>query len=181
MVGQFIRNERKARNLTLADLSRMTGLSVGFLSSVERGKAAPSLNSLQKIAKAFGIPMFRFLLQEESGDSDCVVRRHSRKVMSFPMSRVTYELLVPDLNGKLNALWGELDEKLDSTRHEPWTHDCEEWTLVLSGTLEVRLGDRIYVLNAGDAIRFDANVPHLYRNGGSGKVTFVSVTVPPTF
>ena len=52
-VGNTIRDIRKQRGMTLRDLSRATGLSASYISSVERGSAAPSIASLQKISAVF--------------------------------------------------------------------------------------------------------------------------------
>ncbi len=59
-VGQQVRDLRKARRLSLKELSRVSGLSIGLLSQIERGTSSPSLRSLQALSKAFGVPAVWF-------------------------------------------------------------------------------------------------------------------------
>ena len=51
-LGSKLRNMRKARNLTLSNVSETTGLSLSFLSDIERGRTLPSLKTLARIAEA---------------------------------------------------------------------------------------------------------------------------------
>jgi len=55
MLGARLRAIRKQRKFTLADVGRETGLSVSFLSDVERGKTQPSLDTLEKLAAFYGL------------------------------------------------------------------------------------------------------------------------------
>ncbi|MBU1534506.1 response regulator [Myxococcota bacterium] len=55
VIGENIRNERKARNLTLKQLARRTQLSISLLSQIERGESSPSISSLYKISNALSV------------------------------------------------------------------------------------------------------------------------------
>ncbi|MBU0513371.1 MAG: helix-turn-helix domain-containing protein, partial [Proteobacteria bacterium] len=77
-LGAKIRRMRNAEQLTLADLAEKTGLSISFLSQVERGHNDPSINSLRKIANALGCPLTTFF-EERVRSAGPVVRKHERR------------------------------------------------------------------------------------------------------
>ncbi|MDE2698932.1 MAG: helix-turn-helix transcriptional regulator [Gemmatimonadota bacterium] len=54
-LGQRLRLIRKEHQLTLKDLSQLSYLSVPYLSDMERGVVNPSIDTLQKVAKAYNI------------------------------------------------------------------------------------------------------------------------------
>ena len=115
-LGHTIRDERRKRKLTLERLSEKTNLSKSFLSQVERGPAQPSISSLKKIAQEFAIgvvDLFSLELKEKVRlDSPVAVRKNGqayvedvkvvranrRKSLTLPGTRVSYDLLTPDLN-----------------------------------------------------------------------------------
>ncbi len=178
MLGEAIRRGRKRLGLTLSELSEKAGLTTSFLSMVERNQSDLSVSSLRKIASALGVPIFHFLLDET--DENHVVKREKRKRLKLPGSKVTYELLVPHLKGKMEMILGRL-EPFAASRDEPSSHPCEECTYVLQGTLEVDLGGKIYTVRAGDSIYFDGSIPHVFRNSGAEDVVFISASTPPVF
>ena len=67
-IGARIRAERKAKNLSQADLERQCGLPRCRISWLEHGKAVPTLETLEKIADGLGIPVYRLLMEEKGSD-----------------------------------------------------------------------------------------------------------------
>ena len=63
VIGERVRRERRARKWTLADLSSRTGIKVPNLSRLERGKHTPSLDTLEKVADAFEVPVAALIAQ----------------------------------------------------------------------------------------------------------------------
>jgi len=68
-LGNELRRLRKSRRLTLANVGKETGLSVSFLSDVERGRTKPSLDTLEKLAACYGVSVNDILLDTEFGSS----------------------------------------------------------------------------------------------------------------
>jgi mannose-6-phosphate isomerase-like protein (cupin superfamily) len=68
-----------------------------------------------------------------------------------------------------------------STEDSPFVHEGEECGLLLQGTLEVHIGDKLFVLHAGDSITFDSTIPHWYFNPGPERVLSVWAITPPSF
>lgn len=177
-VGAALRRWRKDRGLTLQGLADRTGLSIGYLSEVERDLVSPTLDNLWRICKALDVPIHRFFADSRPEDVR-VVRRHERRVIRLPESRVSYHLLTPHLRGKLEFLLVELEPGQAS--EETISHEGEEAGYVLQGRLKVRLGDREYLLEEGDSIWFESHVPHRFVNVGEGKCISIWAMTPPSF
>ncbi|NLS45361.1 MAG: cupin domain-containing protein [Firmicutes bacterium] len=178
MLGERIRKKRKERDKSLSELSELTGLTASFLSQVERDVTEPSITSLRKIARALDVPIFYFLLDTE--EQSPVVRAENRKVLKFPQSDQTFELLTPDLSGQMELMIATLKPNT-ATCDEPLTHPGEECTFVLEGEMGIEIGEDNYHLKQGDSIYFYCTIPHKITNVGKTDLVFVSVMTPPSF
>jgi len=178
-LGKTIRKRRKQMKLTIAQMAKQTGLTVSFLSQVERGKTGISINSLRKISEVLGVPIFHFLLEEH----DCLgtlVRKNERKTLHLPDSHLRYELLVPDLNRSCEFWIGYLEPGAASS-DEPMSHPAEECLLVLEGVMELQIGQETHILYPGDSISYDGRIPHRAISRADEELVFVSAVVPPIF
>jgi len=173
-LGSQLQQFRQNTGLTLERLSEESDVSVGLLSQLERGIGNPSFTTLLKIARALDVPISLFFRGVDRL-SDPVVRKDQRKKLTLEDTNVVYELLTPDLNRALEFLWVELAPG-ESTEH--FYHKGEESGLVLQGTLEVHLGDKVYVLEEGDSISFRSTIPHWHRNPGEERLLCVWVATP---
>jgi transcriptional regulator with XRE-family HTH domain len=178
LLGERIRAKRKERGKSLSELSQLTGLTASFLSQVERDVTEPSITSLRKIAKALDVPIFYFLLDAE--EFSPVVRSEDRKVLKFPQSHLTFELLTPDLSRQMELMMATL-EPGTSTCDEPLTHPGEECTFVLQGEMEIQVGEDIYHLKEGDSIYYYCAIPHKITSVGKKDLVFISAITPPSF
>lgn len=105
-VGTEIRSLRNARRITLQELGRLTGLSIGCLSQIERGLSKPTIDVLKKIAHALGVTIswfFRPVEESVTGARDIVVRAARRRKLTFK-SGIIDELLSPTLDRQLEHL-----------------------------------------------------------------------------
>lgn len=178
VLGQRIRELRQRQGLTLAELARRTGLTASLLSQGERDLAVPSVSSLRKIAEALGVPMAELFF--ESNEADCVVRKDARKRFTLPETNVTYELLSPNLQGKLEVILFKLGVG-ECSADKSLAHAGEECAFVAAGTVEVYYGENRYVLNEGDSIYLDSRVPHRIVNVGDKEAITISAITPPSF
>ena len=101
-IGEGIRRERLRRGLTLAQLASQVNLTVSALSQIERGASDPSISSLRRIAQAFDVPMFQFMIG--SAQREIVVRRDRRTKLNFPDRVLEYELVSADTSGEFEVL-----------------------------------------------------------------------------
>jgi transcriptional regulator with XRE-family HTH domain len=170
-IGRKIRLERKIRGLSIDRLSEASGVSVGVISTVERGKANPSFYTLVSIARGLGYSVG--WLFEDPPQTSPVVRRAERARRESGSGSVQ-EMLTPDDEGIFEALWLDL-----APDHAPGTtqqHDGEDFLLVLSGRMYVDLGRVRHVLETGDSIRFPGTTPHLSGNLGDERCTAIWVS-----
>jgi len=170
---------RREKGLTLEMLAELSGVSASLLSQLERGIGNPSFITLSKMAYGLGVPISVFF-QGLDAPTDAVVRKKHRKKLVLEDRNLVYELLTPDLNRALEFVWSEFEPGM-CTEQRPFIHEGEEAGLVLQGTLEVHLGDRVYILEAGDSISFRSDIRHWYRNPGKEKVIAVWVIAPPSW
>ena len=186
-LGAKIREQRKARNLTLTEMAEQCDISPSFLSQIERDKANPSVATLKTIAKVFGVSLGSFFEEEDTiGDHPQsaetlakVVRADQRKLLIYPGSGIRNELLSPDLQHAIQLMWIVMPPGTDTG--DFLIHEGEECGVVLQGTVEIWVGDERYILNAGDAIYHPSSVPHRSRNIGEVDVIMVGAITPPSF
>lgn len=164
--------------MTIHELADKAGVSAGLISQIERDLVGPSVASLWKIAEALGVPMGYFF--DDKKDAECVVKRDRRKKIQIPESKITYELLSPNMKGKIEFLLVEI-EPGECNTEEKIAHEGEECGLVIQGRIKVRWGDKEFVLDEGDSIYFDSTVPHRFQNIGDIKAVSVWAMTPPSF
>jgi transcriptional regulator with XRE-family HTH domain len=177
-LGQKIRVLRLERALTLSKLARRSGVSVSFLSQLERGANQASIETLRRIVQALEVPLFHVFIGEH--EDPLVVRRGARKRMAFPGSEAEYELVSPDLKRRMELVLVALQPGR-ATFKVAFSHPGEECDYVLSGKVRFEIGDRVEVLGEGDAIYFDCGIPHRFVNVGSTPAALLAAVTPPTF
>lgn len=184
-LGSQLRSLRKAKLLSLQQVAEAAGLSIGMVSQIERGLASPSIKSLRKLSDALEVPIGWFFHNDAgrpAAELDTIVRREDRRQLRLPMVGSTadlmvVELLTPDLSGDIELLLMTLEPGFDSgTAHQ---HRGEEAGLVLSGALELWLGDKHLLINQGDSFRFSSTTPHRYASASDRTTQVVWALSPP--
>ncbi|MGB3683593.1 MAG: XRE family transcriptional regulator [Rubrobacteraceae bacterium] len=176
-VGQKLRKLRKVRGLKLQDLAQSTGLSASFLSMVETGKSDITLAKLQKIVQFYGITIGALLDSTET--NRVVTRPHERSLLDSPVEGVKTELLVPDLNRRIEALMMTFEPGADY--EGSLAHEGEEVIFIVEGQLELLLdGKERYVLNKGDTASYPSTRTHKFRNIHPDISILYGVVTPPT-
>jgi transcriptional regulator with XRE-family HTH domain len=181
-IGEKLRSMRLRKSMGLVELGRHTGLSAALLSKLERGKLFPTLPTLLRIAMVFGVGLDYFFTDERKRRVVGVVRREER--VRFPerpgVQDVPYYFECLDYRAterKLSAFLADFQE-LPAGKVKPHQHAGVEFLYVLKGSLAVKIGSEEFLLEAEDAIYFEAGVPHSYRRRGAKPCTGVIVTVP---
>lgn len=182
-LGREIRRLRKSEGLTLIELAGRTGLSIGYISQVERGKSVLSIKALKDIADALGVKIGWFFQQPEraaAAESGIVVRAAHRRRMNYGALGITDYLLSPSLAGDIELLLCTLAPG-STSGDEPYAHEGEEAGLILSGALELWVEDQHFLLKKGDSFTFRSKRPHRYRNPGRAATVVVWAITPPSF
>ena len=175
-VGATIALQRATHGLTIEELARRSSTSTGLLSQLERGIGNPSLSTLTRLAQALDIPIGAFFAGSTDAD-DIVVHPHTRKRLFLADRNLTYQLLVPNLQGSLSMLHIEMPPMFTNER-DPFRHLGEECMLVLKGEIETHAEQRTFLLTEGDSIRFASTTPHWYRTFEHGAVLITAMTPP---
>jgi len=158
-VAGWIRAYRLRRNLTLAQLSELSGVSVGHLSRLENGTRTPTVRLLMQLARALGVSLGALVGETPEQNTVYVSRSSDRRTIEAD-DTFLQSLSDPALR-RLQAVELRL---LPGRMGETATHAGEEWIYVLSGAIEVDLNGSTAVLAEGDAVHFRADVPHALRN-----------------
>lgn len=178
-LGPRIRSLRHARRVTLRELAERAGVTESFLSQVERGVASPSIATVQRIARALGQSIAELFAADERAGS--VVRVDDRRRVVYQGLGAVDEFLTRATDGRLQVILSTIQPG-GGTGDEPYTHDSdEEVVVVLSGVLDLWVGDEHYVLREGDAITFPSRLPHWNMNQGDVPVTVLFCLTPPSF
>ncbi|MDT8903134.1 helix-turn-helix domain-containing protein [Anaeroselena agilis] len=178
MLGKKIRDKRQEKGLTIRELATGADLTSGFLSQVERGLAEPSITSLRKIAAMLNVPIFYFLMDEQT--DNLIVRKGARKVVKTGKGEVTFELLSPDLNRTIEMMVGRV-EPGGVTCEEPLSHFGEENLVVVQGKMRIQIGQDFFELDEGDSIYYLSSIPHKIWSVGDQELIFISAITPPVF
>jgi transcriptional regulator with XRE-family HTH domain len=174
-VAENLRLRRKARSLSLDDLSRSSGVSRAALSQIETRKSNPTVGVLWKIAVGLGVPFSELIGEGQRGAQ--VLRRGDAQVLRSSDSRFESRPLSPAGTSPLVELY-ELRISSRSTHsaeaHAPGT---SEIVVVLTGQLKMHVGDAVYELGAGDSIAFAADRPHAYENPAGAEGRYHNVII----
>lgn len=155
-LGRLLRAGRKELSLTMQTVADAAGLSVGFISQVERGLTAPSLGSLVSIAAVLKKPLSHFLDQPASAQE--LTRQSDRVSYKVGGGSLSYERLSTNFPG--STLRSVIVHEPPGHRAEPISHEGEEMFFVLQGEITVEVDSLRCVLKAGDSIHFDSRKTH---------------------
>jgi transcriptional regulator with XRE-family HTH domain len=178
-MGSMIRAARQDR-FTLQELAGRAGISPGLLSQIERGIGNPSFRTLHRLASALNLRVGDLLEGNAAPGKQLVVRRHARKRLQLGSEGLTYELLTPNLQGRLELLQTAVPPGF-TNENQPFVHMGEECVLVISGRLEVTVDGRTYEVAEGDAITYDSGEPHWWHNPTEDQAVIVGAVTPPSF
>lgn len=167
-VGHVIREIRKQKNITIAELCQATGLSKGFMSQIENNKTSPSLNTLHTIAVHLNVPLSYFLLDQCERME--IVRKENRTITYSGTNHNKIEQLTT--KGPLRVIIAEIPVG-GSSGDTPHAHQGRESHLVLSGKLEIQQGSDTAIVGSGDSFTWNASVPHKVRNIGDEPATLL--------
>ena len=178
-VGARIRQLRTSRNLSLQDLSKRSGVSVGMLSQVERSLANPSLKILNKIQIALGTNAGAFFNDEAAPEREADFVRRKNQRAFCDLGHLTKELLSSGASQHLEILLLHIPAN-GSSGEEPLISTSEKGGLVLEGTLVMSVGGKDARLLEGDSFIFDGRLPHSFYNPGPkpAKVLWIISNIP---
>ena len=172
-VGQRIKKARLDQKLSLEMVANETGNSVDFLKEVEAGRLMPPVGSLLQLARALNIDSAALLREPEESLKERI-REYSKRTDNY-----AYETLTPGAENKhLKAFL----VKVEAGREHSgvgYRHEGEEFVYVLSGTIEITVGEHVNHLNTGDSLHFNSGIQHNLKNTGDTDTELIVVIFTP--
>jgi transcriptional regulator with XRE-family HTH domain len=163
-IGREVRSFRKQQKMTVADLSKLTDISIGMLSKIENGNTSPSLTTLQSLANAFSVPLTAFFRGFEERREAVHTKAGEGLTIEREGTRAGHQY---NLLGHIGAnTSGVIVEPYliiltsESDTFETFQHDGIETIFMLDGAVDYRHGNNIYPLRPGDTLFFEADAPH---------------------
>lgn len=163
-IGREVRAQRRKQEITVADLSASTGISIGMLSKIENGNTSPSLTTLQSLSYALAVPLTSFFRGFEEQRAAIHTKAGEGVVMEREGTRANHQYnLLGHIGSNSSGVIVEpylitLTDKSDV--FPTFQHGGIETIYMLEGAVDYRHGDEVYPLRPGDTLFFDANAPH---------------------
>ena len=182
-IGATIKQLRTSKGMTLKDLSELTGLSIGYLSQLERGLNSVAVDSLAKIAEALSVTLHYFISQiDGKKDDGIVVKSYEREIFFAENSNyIQYHL---SANRSSKALLPRFVEILPSAKDNElisYPHEGEEFIYILEGILTLHFNHRKYDLHPGDSAHYSSEAKHAWGNYTNKMVKIICVHSPNPF
>jgi transcriptional regulator with XRE-family HTH domain len=179
-LGADIRALRKARGITLQSLAESLGRSVGWLSQVERDLSEPSVDDLRRLARAFGVPISILFGQSSAPveEAGVIVRKGARRRIGSGEGGLVEELLSPDLTDDFEMVHSTFAPR--SRIGEIVTRPTQEVGYVVSGRLDLRIGEHKHTVGPGDSFRIRGE-PHGWANPYDEPAVVIWVIAPPVY
>jgi transcriptional regulator with XRE-family HTH domain len=168
-VGKRLKELRRRRGFTLAQLAERTKLSISSLSQVERGLVSPTIRTIYSVSTALGVSPAWIIdpdsVKAQDPDGPHIVRSTRRRPF-INKNGVIKHLATPDVEARHAAFIVTLEPK-GSSGDEQYTHLGEELGLVLSGTMVLEIENKTYRVSEGDSFAFSSSLPHRFYNDTS--------------
>ena len=192
-LGRRLRALRVATGRSLREQARLLQISASALSELENGRGGVSLQSLQRLSEAYGVHISDLLAAttapEPADSAPEVVRRWSASEMGIMRGKGAYYQLLNAPTGNGNGASAEphqIQPYLISLgpgggyKEDQIGHAGEEFAFVITGEVELLIGDEVITLAQGDAVRFASSAAHAFRNGSAtGVALVVGAATPP--
>ena len=157
-VGQKIKKARTGKKLKLDQLANETGFSIDYLKEVESGKAIPPVGALLQISRALEIDSGSLLTEPES-QMESRIKAHTKRTENY-----AYTTLTPGAENKhLKAFLVSVDPHQDH-KGVGYHHEGEEFVYVLTGKIEVVVGEHVNILDKRDSLHFNSGIRHKLTN-----------------
>ena len=206
-LGERLKAIRLERRMTLATLSAGSGVSKSMLSKIERDDAAPTVTTLEKIARALGVGLPSLFADEEVGaleggaapgttgvaprdrppavattdDGEAtvsVVRGDRRRKVIMPWG-ADYEMLCPDMRHRIEFIL--ISYPVSGGSGDLYSHEGEECGVVVEGRFKGIVGDQELILGPGDSVYYASSIPHRWENAGDVEAKAIWAITPPSF
>ncbi|GHE60821.1 MULTISPECIES: helix-turn-helix domain-containing protein [Roseivirga] len=167
-IGKKLRNVRKEKGLSLAEVARKSGITAGLLSKIENFRTMPSLPVLYKISEALEEPLSELVkpVDNEPESSYTIIRKGEGEIeLRYDSKGLTYEKLMSQIihNHPVKVVTVTVQP---GVFRKPLANDSYELVYMLEGEIIYGLLDEEVHLKQGDTLYFNGQIPHSLKNPG---------------
>jgi transcriptional regulator with XRE-family HTH domain len=178
-IGRRLRDIRTRMKLSQRQLARQSGVANATISQIEAGKLNPTVSMLKRVLDGIPINLSEFFGDEfESGEQ---VFFRAEELTEIADGDVSFMQVGANLRNKSLQMIKECYQPGAGTGRHAITHDGEECGFILSGRLQVSVGEQTTILRAGEAYYFKSDQPHHFHNPGNEACELITACSPPTF
>ncbi|HET7627090.1 MAG TPA: XRE family transcriptional regulator [Bacillales bacterium] len=172
VIARNLKALRETKKLSLEKVAQLTGVSKTMIGQIERGESTPTITTIWKIANGLKVS-FTSLIQKPQPETQVVLRD---EVQTLSEDNGKYRVLpyFPFEEKRRFEVYTVEIDKGGFLSADPHHEGTEEIVTVFEGELTVRVNDKEYTVQSGDAIQFKADRPHVYHNSGE-RLTRVSM------
>ena len=178
-IGHRLKDIRTRMNLSKRQLARQSGVANATISQIEARKLNPTVSMLKKVLDGFPISLSEFFADEFEIRDRFFFR--AEELTEIAEGGVSYRQVGANLSDHAIQFMQECYQPGSGTGKHAITHEGEECGIILSGRLEVTVGEQSAVLKKGDAYYFRSNQPHRFHNPGNESCELITACTPPTF
>ena len=172
-VGKKIKKARTTRKLSYEQLANETGFSVEYLKRIEAGKEIPPVGALLQVSRALELDS-GYLLREQETNLKKRVKAFTKRTENY-----AYTTLTPGAENKHLKAFKVTVEPHKDHKGVGYRHEGEEFVYILSGSMEIIVGDHVNRLKTGDSLHFNSGIQHMMRNIGKEKSEMLVVIYGP--
>ena len=178
-IGSRLRLLRTQHHLSQRELAKRSGVTNSTISLIESNQTNPSVGALKRILDGIPIGLAEFFALQPDRPKRAFYAADD--LVEIGKGGISYRQVGENMAGRALQILRERYEPGADTGRIPLVHDGEEGAIILSGRLEVTVGQDRRVLGPGDAYYFESRQPHRFRCIGDSPCELVSACTPPTF
>lgn len=177
-IGQRLRGLREVLDISAEEIAELCGITLEHYQRIEEGEADPGVYRLTKIAKRYGISLDVLLFGEEPHMSSYYVTRSGRGLSVDRHNDYKYQSLANGFRGrKVDPYLVTVDPLPGNTKHRKDRHEGQEFDVIISGCLELTLGEKVIRLSKGDSVYFNSNIEHSLNAVGEKPCVFLTIVI----
>ena len=173
IIGNKLKDIRNKRNLSLDEVTKLTGVSKAMLGQIERGQSNPTVSTLWKIATGLKVS-FSLFIDENQDDLKVIDQNDISPIIEDNNRMRLYPIFPFDANKGFEIFTIELEPGCNHIS-TPHNDGVEEYIIVTEGQIEININDKKFILQKGNSIRFMANKPHSYKNINQDRSVFQNI------
>lgn len=178
-LGRTLRAVRERAKLSQRALAKKANVSSSTISLIESGQLNPSVGSLKRILEGIPIGLSDFFAFTPEAEKE--VFYAAGELTEIGKNRLSLKRVGHSMFGRSMMILKETYAAGADTGRVMYRHEGEEGGIVISGRIEITVGDQRKILGPGDAYYFDSRKPHRFRQVGPDECIIVSACTPPTF